>query len=244
MAFTPALSATEMLYEAKVLYESIASADAPGYTNLQWSILLTRAQHNIVNTLISEGYDKDERHRAGLSTIFRPFSTLNPTARVDVNPNVFQFNVDVNKAIMATYTERCKYTLSNVDCYADIIPVEWDYYKMNIDNPFEKPDKTYFWGLVGAKSTTDYSYSKLVITPGTINGVAVVPVELLTMAFTYPEPIIVNASVTLQGVTGLTHCTLHASTHRSIVEQAANLASAYSKDQVGYQILQNEMNNE
>jgi hypothetical protein len=242
MPFTPALSAAEMLYEAKVLYESIASADAPGYTNLQWSILLTRAQHNVVSRLSSEGFDKDEKHRAGLSTLLQPFSTLSPVARTDISPNAFQFNVDASKVILATYTERCRYTLSAVSRYADVIPVEWDYYKMNIDNPFEQPDSTYFWGLVGAKSTTDFSYSKMVVTPGTVGGVAVVPVELLTMAFTYPQPIIVNASVTLQGITGVTSCTLHASIHRDVVEEAANLASAYSKDREGYQIMQNEIN--
>jgi hypothetical protein len=234
MAFTPALSATEMLYEAKVLYESIASADAPGYTNLQWSILLTRAQHNVVTRLWEEGYDKDEVHRGALSTLLNTTSSTTRTNKPWVHVNAWEFTVDTN--IMFTYSERASYVKGITTYYADVIPVEWDYYKMNVDNPFECPDGSYFWGLIGGNTST--VYAKTIITDGNT------PASLITTGLHFPEPIIVNVSVTLQGVTGLTDCKLHPAVHRDIVENAANLASAYSKDQVGYQILQNEMNNE
>ena len=239
MAFTPALTASEMLYEAKVLYESIASADAPGYTNLQWSILLTRAQHNVVTRLWEEGYDKDEVHRGALSTLLTPTISTTKTDRDDIYTSsqfqAWEFTVDDD--IMFTYSERCSY--GNPIKYADVIPVEWDYYKMNVDNPFEQPDGTYFWGMVGSNSTP--VYSKVILVPASIT-----PLTLYTVGIHYPIPIVING-VTLQGVTGnsitgVGNCKLHSAIHRDIVEEAANLASAYSKDLVGYHILQNEMN--
>ena len=231
MAFTPALTASDMLYEAKVLYESIASNDAPGYTDKQWSILLTRAQHNIVVKLWQEGYDKDEVHRGALSTLLNTTSSTTVANKPFVHANAYEFTVDTK--IMFTYSERASYVKNAITYYADVIPVEWDYYKMNVDNPFECPDSTYFWGLVGGNTST--AYAKTVITDGSV------PVSLITTGLHFPTPIIVNASVTLQEVTGVTNCALHPAVHRDIVEEAANLASAYSKDQVGYQILQNEM---
>jgi len=237
MAFTPALTASEMLYEAKVLYESIASADAPGYTNLQWSILLTRAQHNVVTRLWEEGYDKDEVHRGALSSLLNTITTSSPTNKPLVHANAWEFKVNTSIAgstMMFTYSERATYTKSTITYYADVIPVEWDYYKMNVDNPFECPDGTYFWGLIGGNSSP--YYTKTIITNGET------PITLITTGLIFPQPIIVNASVTLQGVIGVTSCALHPAIHRDIVEEAANLASAYSKDQLGYQILQNEMN--
>ena len=203
MAFTPALSATEMLYEAKIIYESIASAEAPGYTDKQWSILLTRAQHNVVTRLWEEGYDKDEVHRAALSTVLNTTSSTTVSNKPLVHPNAWEFTVDTN--IMFTLSERASYVKNAITYYADVIPVEWDYYKMNMDNPFECPDNTYFWGLVGGNSST--KYAKTLITDGSI------PVALLTTALHFPTPIVMNGT-TLQGVTGNTisgigNCTLH-----------------------------------
>ena len=42
------MTAEEMKYEGELLYESIASADAPGYTNKEWSHLLTAGQEKVV----------------------------------------------------------------------------------------------------------------------------------------------------------------------------------------------------
>lgn len=45
----------EMKYEAELLYESIASADAPGYDNKEWSHILTMAQEEVVKRIIDNG---------------------------------------------------------------------------------------------------------------------------------------------------------------------------------------------
>lgn len=65
------LTAPQMEYEAKVVYESLASADAPGYTSRQWSILLTQAQEKLVLEVIKQGFDNDEINRRKIHSLLR-----------------------------------------------------------------------------------------------------------------------------------------------------------------------------
>jgi hypothetical protein len=65
------LTAQQMEYEAKLVYESLASADAPGYNSRMWSVLLTQAQEKIVLEVIKQGLDNDELNRRKISPLLK-----------------------------------------------------------------------------------------------------------------------------------------------------------------------------
>ena len=68
------LTAAEMQRESRLIYESIVSANAPGYTSREWSELLTIAQLTIVDNAIEEGIDRNEINRRIVSKLVTHFS--------------------------------------------------------------------------------------------------------------------------------------------------------------------------
>ena len=68
------MTATEMMYEAEILYESIASADAPGYNPREWSHLLTAGQEKVIKEIIDKGLDREEKYKKAISPLFKNIS--------------------------------------------------------------------------------------------------------------------------------------------------------------------------
>ncbi len=216
------LSAQEMQYEAKIVYEAIASADAPGYTPRQWSILLTQAQENIVMETLRLGFDFDELRRRVIQSL--------------LNTQVFT-EVDFEDNPPAEAFGESAYTIPIEEDYLHIVkdtanfkvkvkPVSYDFYHANINNPFESPSPKEFWRLVG-------KHSLVIVTDGD---------PLISYEVIYikrPLPIItaeLSENQAIEGITDITNCGLDHSVHRQVVTEAAKLAHAYTSNQSGYQI--------
>lgn len=211
------LTAKEMEYEAKVAYEAIASADAPGYTSRQWSILLTQAQEKVVLSIARDGMDKNEFNRRAIAKLI---TTQTESAPFGSIPHISNSN-DIE--LESSYLYILQDT-ANVG--VRLKPISYDYYHMNLENPFEKPYDKEFWRLVSNKGV-------IVITDGT-------PLTAYTVTYIKrPKPIITKELTTptaIEGYTNVTDCELDHSIHREIVSVAARLANAYTTNQVGYQI--------
>ena len=211
------LTAKEMEYEAKVVYEALASADAPGYTSRQWSIILTQAQEKVLNEILNEGWDSTETNRRVVSKLLK---TTNRTIRNKVDtdlPFANTFKAPLPVDYMHIVTDTANGTVR-------VKPVSYDYVLVNLKNPFENPTNDLFWRVVDGKNA-------LIITDGT---------PLSKYRITYikrPEPIITRELKTpIEGFTEEKNCDLDPIVHRRIVDRAGRLAEAYVNNQVGYQI--------
>ena len=250
------LTASEMMYEAKILYESIASADAPGFTPREWSVLLTQAQEKVVNELC-RNLDKDEFSRKQLSNLINyghissgitdgtrltgysdcsivPLTSLNETVQGFVYKPLFFYEQRGHTS-----------TLTNIK----IKEVDQEYPWANLENPYKKPSKLTFWQL-------PYKDDSVIVITNS---------GLLTHYYTSyikkPYPIIVPSStytntMTLEGYnlyTGLNSdgnlirtygidCKLHVSLHRTIVQESASLAKALNKEDKAFQLQQMQEN--
>jgi len=211
------LTAREMEYEAKVAYEAIASADAPGYTSRQWSILLTQAQEKVVRSIARDGMDKNEFNRRAISKLISTQTAMPPFVSVAHLPNSYDIQLEDN------YLYIVQDTANNG---IRVKPVSYDYLHANVDNPFDKPYDKEFWRLSSNRGVT-------VLTDGT---------PLTSYVITYikrPKPIVtkeLTAATAIEGTTAVTDCELDHSIHREIVSVAARLAHAYTNNQLGYQI--------
>jgi hypothetical protein len=211
------LTAKEMEYEAKVAYEAIASADAPGYTSRQWSILLTQAQEKVVLSIAKDGMDKNEFNRRAISKLISTQTEAAPFVSVGHIPNssIIEFEEDYLYILQDTANNAVR-----------VKPISYDYYYTNIDNPFEKPYEKEFWRLTSKEGV-------IIITNG---------ISLTSYIVTYikrPKPIItkeLTAATAVEGYTAISDCELDHSVHREIVSVAARLAHAYTTNQLGYQI--------
>jgi hypothetical protein len=219
-----AITAPQMAYEAKIIYESIASADAPGYNNREWSILLTQAQEWIVLEICKEGADKDEFNRRALSPLFTsPAAITSFTAGTYPNSYVVTMPVDYLYAL----NERGSSTGTGfVRTDIEIKSISFDTYNANRYNPFYQPCDWLFWKMV-------VGGNHLVITDGGV---------LSSYKLDYikkPTPIIVStlsAGQEIEGLVAQTNCILDHSIHRKIIYKAAVLAKMAIQDQLGYQL--------
>jgi len=186
------MTASQMMYEAKVIYEALASADARGYTNREWSTLLTQAQEDVVLEICTEGIDRDEDNRRSIANLLHSlkisnagYSTDGTTTTSAVTriaafgeyPNAYQ--VSIIAALdtplitnhLITLNERAEATSSGTT-YVNIQvePIQYDSYMANKDNPFRKPSKELFWRLEhpGGENLTipGYPMRRIIITNG------------------------------------------------------------------------------
>ena len=144
-----ALSATEMVYETKLIYEGIASGIAPGYTSREWSVLLTQAQENLVYEIMSEGIQKDMFNIQALQTLVRKFESNLISQSTVWYRNSYVLMNEIPQEVLYNLNERIVIQITGQDpIYVDLKSISYDYYAANINNPYKKPDRSnYFWKI-------------------------------------------------------------------------------------------------
>jgi hypothetical protein len=237
MSLTVGLTAPEMKYEAQIIYEGIASATAPGYTDKEWSVLLTQAQEKIIRKLLDSGLERNEFTRKAIGSLIRH----RDLTTFDVGPSSYPYSYSVilpdnpELKILGIMTEYIDGTLNSVSkSNVKVKPISYEYYWSNHNNPFRKPSSTedgYFWRLDLNNEDLNQS-SSLIITDGTI------PYTYKMDYVERPTPIIITTltGTTIEGESDQMDCQLHHSIHRMIVKEAATLAFAALQEQVGYQM--------
>jgi len=210
------LTAREMEYEAKIVYEGIASSDAPGYTSRQWSVLLTKAQESIIKEIINDGWDKNEVNRRVISKLLASWTASGISSYT-------RWNNSYRIAFPSDYMHIAEDYANNK---IRVRPVTYDYVHSNINNPFQNPYKDEYWRLVDTEGV-------IVITDGTpLTNYSIVYIKR-------PSPII-TANLTddtaIEGNKDYKDCELDPAIHREIVNRAARLADAYINNQLGYQL--------
>ena len=66
----------EMRREAELLYESINSSDAPGFTNTEWGYILTVAQRKVVRRILEDGINKNAFNQLAVEFLVKDDSYL------------------------------------------------------------------------------------------------------------------------------------------------------------------------
>lgn len=61
----------EMKSRAEILYESIDSSDAPGFTQTEWGEIFTQAQYEVVNGILEQGAGRNAPNRRALDAIIK-----------------------------------------------------------------------------------------------------------------------------------------------------------------------------
>lgn len=215
------MTALEMMREAEILYESVASQDAPGYETREWSYLLTQAQEQVVLEIIERGADKDDAGRTILSPIIEHFeetlTLVNYEAEITYPTGVdIPLHPGAEEAIYPATT----------GVHIPIVPKPYDYVVMNRLNPMERPYEELWWRTI-------------------VEGTHKIIAHVETGNFDYhliyykkPAPIIVEVLTggeTIDGIAAQTNCQLHSSIHRRITARAAILAKAYTPEQIRLQ---------
>lgn len=226
----------EFRNEFDISYNAIASMSSPGIDDYELSLYLTKAQLEIIKNYYDplsnrkqKGFEATEKRRRDLNQLIIDYKTNN-TIFNSYNINSESKFYVVPNDLFLIVNEKAK--IISEDCYNNKIltikPISYDEYDIQIDNPFEKPDKKIGWRL-------DLS---------NVNGVKVVEIlspynvlgslEYQIRYIKYPNPIIItnlntafpSDNLTIDGISAETPCELNTEICREILDRAVMLALA------------------
>lgn len=217
-----------------VLYNNLMSNAAPGINEYEKSVLLTKAQDEVLKNYFNpqgnkykEGFDGSAKRQIDFSGLIS-VADCTPSSGVgfDLRANVYKMPDDVFLIINETLT-----TDTGVK---QVIPISFDEYSRLMSKPYKEPLKYQAWRLV-----TNGSGSKNVT-------VEVIPhsgetVEKYTVRYVRrPKPIVLvdlaseYGDVSINGVNTISECELNPLTHEEILQRAIELAKiSYTGDANG-----------
>lgn len=136
------MTANEMKYEANVLYDKITSAGAPGYTDREWSVLLSKAERVVFDEAFDpyKSFEENERKRKFFSNLKVSVNPAVSASQTGVHPNGVFFDLPADFG----YTAKEEVTTSSANVCKNnkrikVVPVTEDIYNTNIQNPYKKP---------------------------------------------------------------------------------------------------------
>ena len=227
------MTSQEMDQEFLILYDKITNFDAPGYTELERSIFLTKGQqrtffsiYNPLGNQFREGFEESEARRKDLRALVKGATISTPSAdQSEALPNGVLFDLPedclyvISEEITTTSNDTCKNGLR-----LRVKPVTHDEYAINVKNPFKKPSaRREVWRLDINNGRNE------IITDGTfdVSEYHLRYIQRLT-------PIIVGDN-TVDGVTGPQDCLLDEIVHKRIIEEAVKIATGVTDPDL-YQI--------
>jgi len=227
------MTAVEMDQEFLVLYDKLTNFDAPGYSELERSILLTKAQERVVfahyNPLANkfhEGFEETEARRKDLQELVKGVTITAPSAtQTNALPNGVFYDLPTD----CLYAISEEVTLTSTDACIDgqrirVKPITHDEYSINIKNPFKKPNNTeYIWRL-------DYQDRKHELITAVATTVSAYHLRYIKNL----QPIILGSN-TVDGVAGPLDSELNIILHKRIVDEAVKIATGVT-DPASYQL--------
>ena len=224
------MTANEMSFEFQVGADVVASDGAPGYTDEEIGILLTKAQERFVKQKYTskgnkyfKGFEGSEKRRKDLSELIRTANLTNAdlsASQVDVHRNGFFYDLPADmlysvSEIVTTDIEDCSVVgTTPLLTQIEVQPVTHDEYNININNPHKKPYNKLVWRL-------DYNSDEHeLITDGSY-GITGYQIRYLKK----PTSIIVDNTIPINQIDS----ELDSSTHREIVDEAIKIAIGITK---------------
>ncbi len=218
------MTTNEFEWEFDVLYNNIASNAAPGINSYEKSVLLTKAQDELIKNYFNpqgnkykEGFDGSAKRQIDFSGLISVANgTLLDQQGFDLRAKVFKIPTDVFLIINESIV-----TNTGIK---QIIPIKFDEYTRLMSKPYKEPLKFQAWRL---------------ITDGDINSgvtVEIIPnsqetVKSYTLRYVRrPKPIILAnlkseyGDVSINGETEISQCELNPLVHREILQRAVELA--------------------
>lgn len=212
----------EMRREAELLYESINSSDAPGFTDTEWGIILTAAQRKVVRRILEEGINSSAFNQLAIQALVvnNSYSIFTTNAYFkNSNGSVARC---LNTTLLGGETFNTSYfwildeyvstaTVSNIP----VFKIDYDFYRKNLDNPFRTPN------IVDGIWMLHYNNIPVFITDGSvITAYYVIGVQ-------HPDNYPINST---------NNCILNTGVHSMIVQEAVSLARMSVSDAQGYQL--------
>ena len=222
--------------EFDILYNNIASNKAPGLTEYEKSVFLTRAQEEVVRSHFSpksnqmqEGIDDSIERQSDFSSLVISSNLTSSTSGV-VDPRAVQYDFPSNVMFMLNEQIFCHSTNTSGPVVASfsVAPLSYSEYTRVMAKPYKYPPKSIAWRLLRNATTTDADPS---IKAEIIARVPANTFPVYSLRYVMkPFPIILenlNSDYgTIDGMNTASSCKLPAHLHNEILVKAVELAKA------------------
>lgn len=226
---------TEFSNGFDVLYNNIMSNAAPGINEYEKSVLLTKAQDEVLKNYFNpkgnkyqEGFDGSAKRQIDFSGLIsvKEGTLLNGQAGFDLRAKIYRMPEDVFLIINETLT-----TDTGVK---QVVPISFDEYSRLMSKPYKEPLKYQAWRLVTEGSGSDNIIVELIPHSGeTVSKYTIryvrrpKPIVLVDLASEYGD-------VSINGISTISECELNPLIHEEILQRAVELAKiVYTGDANG-----------
>lgn len=242
------MTTAEFSNEFDILYDSIASASAPGLDEYEKSVFLTKAQLELVKEYngpinkYKDSFEGSDKRRADLRELVTDYSVKPEpyTKGVDAGSQIAKLPADM----FLIKWETGFYTKPGCSKQTVVIrPIKYDEYNEKKRNPFRRPNKNDGFRL-DIQSEAGVKVVELVTTE---------PLDSYHIRYVkYPSPIILAdlggisnlEALTIDGIDKRTECKLDGELHREILDRAVELAMvAYKQEGLSAQVQLGQRNN-
>lgn len=219
--------------------DRVGPASAPGYGNYQISLLLTRAQEQLVKNYLDsdtnrlgDGYENTERRRRKLNFLVQRHVFVSATDAVPIAPGgpdpiiPGDLSYDINGLNILRIVQEHLILADDVKCrdskMLKVIPIPHDEIDDSIHNPYRKPSKYQAWRIDSGSDFVNQEYVEISSS-----------LPYTEYRFRYvkrPTPIIVGAlpaaAPTIDGASTIQTSILPDTFHSEIVSRAVTNALA------------------
>lgn len=218
------MNVSEFSNSFDVIYNNLMSNAAPGINEYEKSVLLTKAQDEIIKNYFNpkgnkhqEGFDDSVKRQIDFSNIISvgEGTLLDSHTGFDPRSKVYRIPEDVFLIINETLT-----TDTGVK---QVVPINFDEYLRLMSRPYKEPLKYQAWRLVTESSDGTIiveliPHSGEIISKYTIRYVRrPKPIVLVDLASEYGD-------VSINGVSTISECELNPIIHEEILQRAVELA--------------------
>lgn len=219
-----------------ILYNNISSNASPGLNEYEKSVILTKAQIEVLKNYFNpkgnkykEGFDGSQKRQIDFSNLIKVVkpdesnSLINSVQKMDERSTLYEVPEDVlfvlNETANVVYDGKYKHKV-------DIVPLRYDEYSMMVSKPFKQPYKHQGWRMINA---TSQRLVEVIVKEGA-------EISDYTMRYVrYPRPIILidleDEGLSIQGENKVSECELDRSLVDEILQRAVEIAKgAYTGD--------------
>ena len=160
------MTTQEFSTQFDVLYDNISSGQAPGLTEYEKSIFLTKAQDEIIKNYFNpkgnkyeEGFDDSPKRQIDLSMLMKTIKGTEVTATVNLHfaNNVGYFKIPDD--ILLYVNEIIQVSRGSTLTKLVTVPLSFNEYSRLMSKPFKRPLKNQAWRLISSGEGDAYTYT-------------------------------------------------------------------------------------
>lgn len=230
------MNTTEFSDRFDLLWNNIASNQAPGLNEWEKSIFLTKAQEEIVKNYFTEkgnskqdGFDDSIKRQSDFSTLVdtQSYTMVSPSSGTYEDFVILASNkakvVSIQDEIFLILNEEVSYTANGNSVLKVVVPISYQEYDRVMQKPYKYPPKNQVWRLCSGVITSNRVLEFIGVFPS-----GVTP-SYKVRYVKRPAPIILTTlsdGLTVNGKSAVSECELPDHLHDEVLQRAVEIAKA------------------